>query len=187
MRISAQLLRRLCALAMAGLLGLGWGLPAVAAGPAASGTSPAAPGFELPRSWRVRDQNGRSWGLTLLPVGEALDPDTGAPRQWRLRLTARSAGLRPDHQAPLVLADAEEQRWSLANSSGELVPDASQPWPATAAQFQGEPLRPAPRDGWPLELRIPLDPGDGQPLDSARVTLGPEPAAVLQHLSRSRA
>jgi hypothetical protein len=133
----------------------------------------------------VRDQNGRTWGLTLLPVGDATDPLTGAPRQWRLRLTARSAGLRPDHQAPLVLADGQEQTWRLANSSAELVPDPSQPWPAGTAQFRGESLQPAPRDGWPLELRIPLDPADRPPQNPARVTLGPEPAAVLLQLSRS--
>ncbi|EDY37715.1 hypothetical protein CPCC7001_594 [Cyanobium sp. PCC 7001] len=185
MRIRAQLLRRLWALALGGLLLLGPALPAGAVGPSTAGPSTPGPTVALPRSWRVRDQNGRSWGLTLLPVGDATDPDSTAPRQWRLRLTARSAGLRPDHQAPLVLADGQEQTWSLANSSGELVPEATQPWPAGAAQFRGELLQPAPRDGWPLELRIPLDPGDGPPLDPARVTLGPEPAAVLQQLSRS--
>ncbi|WP_225867537.1 DUF3122 domain-containing protein [Cyanobium sp. NIES-981] len=132
----------------------------------------------------MRDRDGQLWGLTLLPVGDAPAREAGAGQDWRLRLTARSAGLRPDHQEPLTLADAQGQVWTLANSSGELVAGASQPLPASAAQFRGKPLRPAPREAWPLELRIPLEDGAGQPLAPARVTLGPEAAAELQRLGR---
>jgi hypothetical protein len=144
-------------------------LPASILMPGSAASAPAAPAIQ---QWSVSDGLGHGWGLSLF---EQPDPDF-APG-WRLRLNARTPGLSPDHQRPLVIGDGLGGAWELANRSEELVARGEGDLPAGSAQFDATDLNPRPRDALPLRLTLPL--ADGT---TASLTLGPEVVAALHAL-----
>ena len=107
------------------------------------------------RHWRLQDQGGRSWSLTLL---EQADPD--APHVLRLRLTAHSGSQELDHRRPLRLRDDTGRSWVLGNCSQELVMAGNDTLPRGSAQFDLAELEPRPRLELPLLLEVPLDSGE---------------------------
>jgi hypothetical protein len=108
-----------------------------------------------PQHWRLPDQDGRPWSLTLL---EQADP--AYPGGLRLRLTDRSDGPQLDHGRPLLVRDGVGGSWQLANRSGELVPPGQASRPAGTAQFDLGDLQPPPRAELPLALEVPLASGE---------------------------
>jgi len=108
-----------------------------------------------PQRWRLPDQDGQLWSLTLL---EQADP--AYPGGLRLRLTDRSGSPQLDHGRPLLLRDGVGGFWQLANRSGELVPAGEASRPAATAQFDLADLQPPPRAELPLALEVPLASGE---------------------------
>ncbi|MDM7938217.1 MAG: DUF3122 domain-containing protein [Cyanobium sp. CZS 48M] len=166
MRFDLRASRRLLGAGLALLLTLllALGLPA------------PAPAAELIGSWRVVDDAGHSWGLSLFE-----QPDPAYPTGWRLRLTAHVPGVAADHGRPLRLGDGLGGAWSLANRSNELVPpgdaDGGVPVPAGSAQFDAAGLDPRPSAVAPLRLELPL--ADGE---SIGLTLGGDVVPALRAL-----
>ncbi len=103
MRLDAHGSRALLGACLALLLALGWSAPAAAT--------------EVIGRWRVVDDAGHGWGLSLFE-----QPDPAFPAGWRLRLNAHVPGVAADHERPLRLRDGLGGAWSLANCSEELVP-----------------------------------------------------------------
>lgn len=111
------------------------------------------------RHWRLQDQGGHSWSLTLM---EQADPSY--PKGLRLRLTARSGSQELDHRRPLRLSDRMGRSWALGNRSQELVMASSDTLPRGSAQFDLADLEPRPRAELPLLLEVPLESGENAEL-----------------------
>jgi hypothetical protein len=75
-----------------------------------------------------------------------------------LRLNSESDGLKLDHGRPLLLSDGQNQEWSLANLSKELM--ATGAIPVGSSQFDAGCLDPIPSEGVPLQMTVPSSAGD---------------------------
>ena len=162
MRLDAHGSRALLGACLALLLALGWSAPAAAT--------------EVIGSWRVVDDAGHGWGLSLFE-----QPDPAFPAGWRLRLNAHVPGVAADHERPLRLRDGLGGGWTLANCSEELVPPGEAAVPASSAQFDVAGLDPRPSAVAPLRLELPL--ADGS---SIGLTLGGDVVPVLRALPESK-
>lgn len=158
MRINAHCCQGVLGACLALALVLGWSTPAEAGA--------------VIGSWKVHDEAGRGWGLSLFE-----QPDPALPAGWRLRLSARAAGVAVDHARPLRVCDGLGGLWALTNRSQELVPAGETSLPAGSAQFDASGLVPRPSAVAPLRLEVPLRDGD-----SVAMTLGPEVVPALQSL-----
>lgn len=158
MRISAHCSRALFGVCLVLVLALGWSAPAAAT--------------EVMGSWRVVDDAGRGWGLSLFE-----QPDPAFPAGWRLRLNAHAPGVAADHGRPLRLRDDLGGVWMLENRSEEMVPPGAAAIPAGSAQFDAAGLDPRPSAVAPLRLELPL--GDG---DTTGLTLGNTVVLALRGL-----
>ncbi|MCT0219831.1 DUF3122 domain-containing protein [Synechococcus sp. CS-1329] len=125
----------------------------------ALGLPAPAPAAALIGSWRVVDDAGHGWGLSLFE-----QPDPAYPSGWRLRLNAHVPGVEADHGRPLRLRDGLGGAWTLTNCSDEMVPPGDAPGeapvPAGSAQFDVAGLDPRPSAVAPLRLELPLAGGE---------------------------
>jgi hypothetical protein len=106
-------------------------------------------------NWFLDDGSGHKLGAMLFERS-----DINTPSGLRLRLNAESSPLKLDHARPLVLTDGDQQSWSLANRSEELLINKRGAIPARSAQFDAGCLNPVPSDGLALQITVPSSVGD---------------------------
>lgn len=111
--------------------------------------------------WSLVDPEGQR--LTAVVFEQ---PDPADPPGLRLRLNARSPGLRLDHRRPLLWRDGQGEIHVLINRSAELVPPGATLLPDGSAQFDLAAVRPLPDPHQPLRLTVPTAGGD-RPFASA--------------------
>jgi hypothetical protein len=100
-------------------------------------------------AWSLSDGAGHRFRATVFE-----QPFAEYPSGWRIRLNALEADMGLDHDADLLLSDAQGHAWRLPNRSEELVPRGVSPVPAGSAQFDLDALSPRPSDAIPLQLEV---------------------------------
>jgi hypothetical protein len=115
----------------------------------------AASAEDTTGNWFLDDGSGHKLGAMLFERS-----DINAPSGLRLRLNAESSPLKLDHARPLVLTDGDQQSWSLANRSEELLSNKRGAIPAQSAQFDAGCLNPVPGDGLAMQITVPSSAGD---------------------------
>jgi len=118
-------------------------------------TPAAALAADTSGNWNLDDGSGHRLGAVLFERS-----DINSPSGLRLRLNAESAGLKLDHSQPLVLRDGNQQTWSLANLSKELLPTAGGKLPVDSSQYNAGCLNPIPSDGITMQMIVPSSAGD---------------------------
>jgi hypothetical protein len=104
-------------------------------------------------NWNLDDGSGHRLGAVLYERS-----NINSPSGLRLRLNSESDGLKLDHGRPLLLSDGQNQEWSLANLSKELM--ATGAIPVGSSQFDAGCLDPIPSEGVPLQMTVPSSAGD---------------------------
>jgi hypothetical protein len=104
-------------------------------------------------NWNLDDGSGHRLGVMLYERS-----NINSPSGLRLRLNSESDGLKLDHGRPLLLSDGQNQEWSLANLSKELM--ATGAIPVGSSQFDAGCLDPIPSEGVPLQMTVPSSAGD---------------------------
>jgi hypothetical protein len=115
----------------------------------------AASAAETTGNWFLDDGSGHTLGAMLFERS-----DVNTPSGLRLRLNAESSPLRLDHARPLVLTDENQQTWSLANRSEELLINDDGAIPPASAQYDAGCLNPIPDDGVTMQIMVPSSAGD---------------------------
>lgn len=115
----------------------------------------AASAAETTGNWFLDDGSGHTLGAMLFERS-----DVNTPSGLRLRLNAESSPLRLDHARPLVLTDENQQAWSLANRSEELLINDDGAIPPASAQYDAGCLNPIPDDGVTMQIMVPSSAGD---------------------------
>jgi hypothetical protein len=115
--------------------------------------SPSAALADKAGNWNLDDGSGHRLGVMLYERS-----NINSPSGLRLRLNSESDGLKLDHGRPLLLSDGQNQEWSLANLSKELM--ATGAIPVGSSQFDAGCLDPIPSEGVPLQMTVPSSAGD---------------------------
>lgn len=117
--------------------------------------APLAASADTAGNWFLDDGSGHRLGGMLFERS-----DVNAPSGLGLRLNAESSGLKLDHALPLILTDGNQQTWSLANRSEELLINAGGAIPADSAQYAAGCLSPIPDDGIAMQIIVPSSKGE---------------------------
>jgi hypothetical protein len=117
--------------------------------------APVAAWADTTGNWYLDDGSGHRLGAMLFERS-----DVNVPSGLRLRLNAESPRLKLDHAGPLLLTDGNQQTWSLANRSEELLINAGGAIPADSAQYEAGCLSPIPDDGIAMQITVPSSEGD---------------------------
>ena len=141
--------RRLVGISCAGIVAVGLFVLASLLSPAAVSAA------DTDGNWNLDDGSGHRLGAVLFERS-----DINSPSGLRLRLNAESAGLKMDHTHPLVLRDGNQQTWSLANLSKELLTTAGGKIPMDSSQYNAGCLNPIPTDGITMQFIVPSSEGD---------------------------
>jgi hypothetical protein len=141
--------RRSLAISMAGIMAVGLLVLAPLFAPGAASAA------ETTGNWFLDDGSGHTLGAMLFERS-----DVNTPSGLRLRLNAESSPLKLDHARPLVLTDENQQTWSLANRSEELLINAGGAIPPASAQYDAGCLNPIPDDGVTMQIMVPSSAGD---------------------------
>jgi hypothetical protein len=118
-------------------------------------TPSTASASETTGNWFLDDGSGHKLGAMLFERS-----DINSPSGLRLRLNAESSPLKLDHARPLVLTDGDQQSWSLANLSKELLINSRGAIPAGSAQYDAGCLNPIPSDGMAMQMTVASSAGD---------------------------
>lgn len=115
----------------------------------------AASAEETTGNWLLDDGSGHTLGAMFF-----MRSDINSASGLRLRLNAESTPMKLDHTHPLVLTDEDQQSWSLANLSEELLINKRGAIPAGSAQYDAGCLNPLPSDNLAMQIMVPSSVGN---------------------------